>query len=53
MKGKMGVNQSMYEILQILSINSLNKVALNSLFEKQSNKNTQILFEKQLKLAIL
>ncbi len=48
-KKELKITQSMYEILQILSINSLNKVALNSLFEKSYYKKTSVKLENSLK----
>jgi len=51
-KKELNITQSMYEILQILSINSLSKVPLNSLFEKADYKDKPNIFEKQLKIDI-
>jgi len=52
-KKELNISQSMYEILQILSINSLSKIPLNSLFEKMNYKYKSNILKKQLKLAII
>ena len=51
-KKKLKIKQSLYEILQILSINSCNKIPLESLFEKDDYKNDDLNIDKQLEIDI-
>lgn len=51
-KKKLHIQQSMYEILQILSISLFDKMPLKSLFSSYQNKIENIDHEKHLQLAI-